>query len=459
MTSPRHVAVIDIGKTNAKLALVDLVTLTESAVRKMPNRVLDAGPYPHFDVEALWAFILDGLTEMAATRPIDAVSITTHGVAAALVDEAGRLVLPVLDYEHDGPHATAASYDALRPPFGETGTPRLPVGLNLGAQLFWQSQAFPDAFARVKTILTYPQYWAWRLTGVTASEATFLGCHTDLWSPGARDFSSMVDALGWRRLFPPIRVASERLGPILPEIAARTGLPADTPVHCGIHDSNASLLPHLMAREAPFSVVSTGTWVIAMAVGAQPRALDPARDTLINVNAFGDPVPSARFMGGREFSTLLGSDPPVPTEAEIARVLRSGTMLLPSVEQGSGPFPGRPALWTPEEPTAPGERMTAVSFYLAMMTSVSLGLIDADGDIVVEGPFAANDLFTRMLAAATGRPVLTSASGVTGTSIGAALLARGDQPFSLPGNETGRETFTSAWQSYAKAWMTTVSTN
>lgn len=456
MTAPRHVAVIDIGKTNAKLALVDLESLTERDVSKVPNRVLGDGPYPHFDTEALWTFILDGLAVLAAHNRIDAISITTHGVAAALLDEAGALVLPVLDYEQEGPQSVAASYDAQRPPFAETGTPRLPVGLNLGAQFSWQSQAFPDAFARARTILTYPQYWAWRLTGVAAAEVTSLGCHTDLWSPAARDYSSMVDALGWRKLFPGIRPAADRLGTILPTIATRTGLPADTPVHCGIHDSNASLLPHLMAREAPFSVVSTGTWVIAMAVGAAPGTLDPARDTLVNVNAFGDPVPSARFMGGREFSTLLGAEPQPASADEIARVLASGTMLLPALEQGSGPFPHRAGGWTPKEPTAPGERMAVVSFYLAMMTSVSLGLIGAAGDIVVEGPFAANDLFTRMLATATGRQVLTSSSGVTGTSIGAALLARDDDSFTLPGNSERLAALNPEWRSYAQAWMQAV---
>lgn len=457
MTAPRRVAVIDIGKTNAKLALVDLESLTERDVRKVPNHVLGDGPYPHFDTEALWGFILDGLTALSANNRIDAISITTHGVAAALLDEAGELVLPVLDYEHDGPQRMAASYDALRPPFAETGTPRLPVGLNLGAQFWWQSQAFPEAFARVRTILTYPQYWTWRLTGTAAAEVTSLGCHTDLWSPAARDYSSMVDALGWRKLFPGIRPAADRLGTILPAVAARTGLPVDTPVHCGIHDSNASLLPHLMAREAPFAVVSTGTWVIAMAVGAAPKTLDPARDTLVNVDAFGNPVPSARFMGGREFSTLLGSDPQPVSDDEIARVLATGTMLLPSLEQGSGPFPHRTGGWMPAEPTAPGERMAAVSFYLAMMTSVSLGLIGAAGDIVVEGPFAANDAFTRMLAAATGRRVLTSSSGVTGTSIGAALLARRDKTFTLPGNAAGPPALTPQWHIYAQAWMQAVS--
>ena len=43
---------------------------------------------------------------------------------------------------------SAADYDAARPPFAETLSPRLPAGLNLGAQIFWQARAFPEAFAR-----------------------------------------------------------------------------------------------------------------------------------------------------------------------------------------------------------------------------------------------------------------------------------------------------------------------
>ncbi len=152
----------------------------------------------------------------------------------------------------------------------------------------------------------YPQYWAYRLTGVLANEVTSLGCHTDLWNYRAGDFSTLVDRQGWRPLMAPLRRASDRLGPILPEIARQPGSIPATPVHCGIHDSNASLLPHLMDRAKPFAVVSTGTWVIAMAIGGAAVELDPARDTLVNVNAFGDPVPSARFMGGREFATLVG---------------------------------------------------------------------------------------------------------------------------------------------------------
>ena len=135
-------------------------------MRKTPNPVERSGIYPHFDERSLWAFILDSLGALNRQKPIDAISVTTHGATAALLDAAGGLALPILDYEHDGPDTLAAEYDAVRPPFAESGTPRLPIGLNLGAQLFWQARTFPDDFARVASILTYPQYWAFRLSGV-----------------------------------------------------------------------------------------------------------------------------------------------------------------------------------------------------------------------------------------------------------------------------------------------------
>jgi sugar (pentulose or hexulose) kinase len=448
MAGIRHVAVIDIGKTNAKVALVDLDCLSEVAVRKTPNIVLRDGPYPHHDVERLWSFILDGLAGLRPT--VDALSITTHGATAALLDGEGNLALPVLDYEHEGPDLLARNYNFVRPDFSESGTPRLTVGLNLGAQIFWQSQAFPDRFAEVASILMYPQYWAFRLTGIAANEVTSLGCHTDLWNPSARDYSSLVDQLGWRRLMAPVRPASDRLGPLLPAVLRSTGLDPATPVLCGIHDSNASLLPHLMAKERPFSVVSTGTWVIAMAVGG-PTTLDPARDTLVNVSADGEPVPSARFMGGRDYEIITEGRPVAWAEDDVDAVLQNGIFLLPSVQDGSGPFPHRKAMWLGGELT-PARRHVAVSFYLALMTAVCQGLINATGETIVEGPFAANDLYVKMLASATGRIVRTGSSSGTGTSIGAALLAA-PAPVSFADDDGTPIRPDSRLALYAERWM------
>ena len=451
--APR-VAVIDIGKTNAKLALVDLETRTEIAAIRQPNIAVVAGDYPHHDVDALWAFILGGLTSLGRDHRIDAISVTTHGATAVLVDEPGDLALPVLDYEHPIPVATRARYDEVRPGFAESGSPALPLGLNLGAQLYWLLEMHPDRFARARAILTYPQYWSWRLSGVMASEATSLGCHTDLWNPHRRDFSGLVDIMNWRSLFPAVRPANAVLGPILPGIAARTGLDPRTMVINGIHDSNASLLPHLLDRQPPFAVVSTGTWVVAMAVGGTGVMPDPARDTLINVNAFGDPVPSARFMGGREYELLMDGQPGQADASEVMAVLDDETMLLPSIVAGSGPFPGRVSRWVGEEPQG-GRRYAAVSFYLAMMSATCLDLSGAKGVAVVEGPLAGNDLYLAMLEAAIGRPVATGPRGSTGTSIGAALLADRRRPADVCAAAVGRQVAANMSR-YATRWRSKV---
>ena len=83
--TPGHVAVIDIGKTNAKLALVDTRDLSEIAIVTHSNRVLDLPPYPHFDVKAIWRFILDGLKQFQKAHRVDAISITTHGASCMFV--------------------------------------------------------------------------------------------------------------------------------------------------------------------------------------------------------------------------------------------------------------------------------------------------------------------------------------------------------------------------------------
>ncbi|WP_088342584.1 MULTISPECIES: FGGY-family carbohydrate kinase [Rhodomicrobium] len=448
--APR-IAVIDIGKTNAKVAVIDPARLTEISLRTKPNIVRRDGPYPHYDIDGLWAFILDALAGLNREGGIDAITVTAHGATCALLDSEGGLALPVLDYEHDGPEDFAAEYGALRSLFAETGSPRLPLGLNLAAQIFWQERRFPDAFRNVSAIVMYPQYWGFRLTGTAAGEVTSLGSHTDLWCPARRDYASLVDRLGWRRLFAPLRAANDRLGTIRPDIAAATGLRADTPVYCGIHDSNASLLPHLLSRRPPFSVVSTGTWVVAMTVGGTGARLDPERDTLINVNALGEPVPSARFMGGREFAILTDALDAGCTDEDVAAVLGKRTFLLPSVQTGCGPFPRRKAEWVCDGALPPGERRAAASFYLAMMTASCLQLIGADGPTITDGPLAGNALFTQMLAAATGRPVIAETACI-GPCAGAALLPpRIGMP--RPAEDAAVDSPGPFWAEYARAWQ------
>ncbi len=415
------VAVLDVGKTNVKAVIVDAEARREIAARTRPNQVLTGGPYPHFDVDGIFAFFLQSLKELNGEFGFDAISITAHGASGALLEAEG-LALPVLDYEFRYPAEIEAEYDEIRPSFSETFSPRLPGGLNLGAQLHYQKTAFPEAFRNVQTIVTYPQYWGWRLTGHAATEVTSLGCHTDLWRPRQGGFSSLVERLGIADKLAPVRKPSGRLGYVTEEIAAKIGLARPVPVFCGIHDSNASLLSHLGRHEAPFAVVSTGTWVVIFAVGGDLDRLDANRDTLANVDALGRAVPSARFMGGREFELLTRGQGTATPEA-VRRVVEKQIFLTPSVVPGCGPFPGAEhRLVNASDELNADETYVAASLYASLMTKACLDLTRAAGPIIVEGPFARNALYAEALSKAIGRPV-TSVSSSTGTSVGAALLA------------------------------------
>jgi sugar (pentulose or hexulose) kinase len=452
---PRFIAVIDLGKTNVKLALVDRAAMVEVAVLTRPNVVLPGPPYRHFDTQGQWDFVLDGLAQFQASHGVGGISVTTHGACAALLDADGALATPVLDYEDEGPMSVATAYDALRPDFGETGSPRLGNGLNLGAQLHWLFARDVDLEKRVKSVVTWPQYWGYQLTGVLACDVSSLGCHTDLWNPREGKFSGLVAALGLEGKIAPPRRPDEVLGRVLPSIAALTGLATETPVVCGIHDSNASLVPHLLTKTAPFAVVSTGTWVVCMAVGGGDPALDAARDVLVNVAADGRAVPSARFMGGREFAVVQAGRASVATVADERTVLKAGLMLFPSVVAQGGPFPGRAMSWSTEETGfTDGAQNVALAFYLALMTAECLLLTGAAGPIVVEGPFAANAAYCRMLGAAAGRQVLRAAS-MTGTSVGAALLF-GAPDHAPPLADIVQAANLAEYRIYAQAWRAAV---
>lgn len=444
--------VLDIGKTNAKLTLIDEAGKTLAEVRT-PNTVRRDGPYPHHDTERLWGWMLGQLREFAALADIRAIVPVTHGATAALIDDAG-LVLPVPDYEHVPGDATdAARYDALRPAFDESGSPRLPAGLNLGRQLDWLQARFPAEFARASHVLMYPQYWAWRLCGVAAGEVTSLGCHTDLWRPGEGAWSSLVERHGWQKLFPPRRDAWARLGTLRPELAADTGLAAGCEIVCGIHDSNASLLRHLLTLQSsgPCTVLSTGTWVIAAALGSATKPLVEAQDMLANCDVFGDAVPCIRFMGGREFGALAGERPAAFTAADVERLIARQTMALPCFAETGGPFAGRVGRVDGELPQTDAERAALATLYVVLMTDHCLGALGAAGRVVVEGAFTANPWFGPLLAGlAEGREVTVSDDS-SGTTCGAWLLdAWGREP------EAGALPVTAwapaGWCAYRDAW-------
>jgi sugar (pentulose or hexulose) kinase len=405
------IVVLDVGKTVSKLTLwSESGTLVARETRV--NERANAGTYPALDIFGIELWLMRTLMRFAKLGRVRAIFPVAHGAAAVIVRD-GRVACPPIDYEHDVGVRDRLAYDVQRDQFEATGSPALPGCLNLGRQLHFLEGAVPGILRSGATILLWPQYWAWLLSGIAASEVS-LGCHSDLWQPAIDGPSELATARGWAKRLPRRARAYDVLGTLKPQWAKRTGLPLDVEVFCGIHDSNAALLaargfPEI--KDSEVTVISTGTWFIAMrsleggaTVDIPP--LSEERDCLLNVDAFGRVVPSARFMGGREIETLMSEngrridsklDQAAFLEA-VPAVLRSGTRVLPTFAPGVGPFPHHRGRWI-NPPATTALKGAAVSLYAALVADSLLELIGGKKRIIVEGRFARAEVFVRALAA------------------------------------------------------------
>jgi hypothetical protein len=136
-----------------------------------------------------------------------------------------------------------------------------------------------------------------------------------------------------------------------------------------------------------------------MAHGADLSRLRESDDMLANVDALGHPVPTARFMGGREYGEIVGpSDAPVvPTHDALASILRRRAFALPPADPASerSGFAGR---LIGAEGLNTGQRAALATAYLALRTDRRLSDLGAAGDIVIDGPLSVNRLYVELLA-------------------------------------------------------------
>ena len=97
------------------------------------NTVQPDESYHTLDTATTADWLVQALRQFAA-HPVEAILPVAHGAAVAGIRN-GVLAFSVPDYEWLLPAADLAAYRAQRDPFAVTGSPALPMGLNLGAQL------------------------------------------------------------------------------------------------------------------------------------------------------------------------------------------------------------------------------------------------------------------------------------------------------------------------------------
>jgi len=413
--------VLDVGKSLSKASLWDEARHCV-AHRSRPNRKPTGVGDPTLDVTGIEQWLETVLKEFAALGPVLNVIPIAHGAAIALI-RGDQLCCAPLDYEWPGVARDRAVYNPQRDEFLDTGSPALPGGLNIGMQLHWLESLNKGDY-RGSQLLPWAQYWAWNLSGVAASELTSLGCHSDLWRPFDKNPSKLAERRGWAERLAPLQPADAVLGPLKSEWIERTGLSGRVKVYCGLHDSNAALLAArgqgvTAGRDA--TVLSTGTWFVAMRSpltksAARTLKLLETRDCLINVDVEGTPVPSARFMGGREIEVLVGDEYASAEHSNSAdagrhdearhlkrrdialRAIEAGEFILPSAAPGVGPFPNaKRAIMSPISDI--DEASAKAHLYAALVADVSLDLIGSRDTLFIDGRFSRSPVFVSALAA------------------------------------------------------------
>jgi sugar (pentulose or hexulose) kinase len=450
------IIVLDVGKTLSKLSLWSADGVLLDKVTR-PNARAEVDGIAVLDADGIGEWVSNVLRDFATKAAVAAIIPVGHGAGVTAIRN-GELAFAPLDYEQPIPDPVMAEYRNDRDAFAETGSPALPLGLNIGSQLHWLEARDPHCLNGA-TLIPWAQYWSWILTGIATTEVTSLGCHTDLWNPATGDYSALAKARGWASKFAPMCKAGDVIGALKPEF----GLGDKVQVHCGIHDSNAALLAargfaEIEAEEA--TVFSTGTWFIAMRCPKEQvdlTALPEARDCLVNVDAYGQPVPSARFMGGREIEEVIGIDTRrvdiVPDQpallAAVARVLAQGAMLLPTLSPGCGPFPDGQSRWI-AQPEDWYERRAAACLYAALVADTSLDLIGAKNVLLVEGRFAEAEVFVRALASLRPDMRVYTSNAHNDVSLGALRLI---DPSIRPAGELKRvEPLPEDLTGYAALW-------
>lgn len=443
------IAIFDIGKTNKKFLLFDKSLKLFHEYEEKFSEIQDEDGFGCDDHNRIRQWIVDTLKQYLNHPEVEikAVNFSTYGATLMFLDAQGKELTPLYNYLK--PMAAEITEPLYEKHGGvdefsrKTASPALGF-LNSGLQALWLKKTKPDAFDKVKTILHFPQYCSYLLTGKISSEYTSIGCHTAMW-----DFDNMAYH-PW--------LAEEGISlpePIPNETIFSSSIPEFTfGIGTGIHDSSASLAPYLMQSKEKFLILSTGTWCINMnPFNDEPLTPEQLRsDCLSYMSINRKPVKSSRlFMGhmhdvnlekiNEHFQPPKGAYKTVKLDEQIFNKLINS-----NIRYFSNGIPDDYidrdidlSLFSSFE-----EAYHRLMIDLTDLCIKSIGLIlpkkDDIGHIYISGGFAKNEIFVRYLAESMPDKRIFTSEIDNATALGAAMVVhKGAGIGELPAIDLGLE--------------------
>lgn len=256
---------VDLGASSGRVLAgsLDGQTLQLSEAHRFGHAPVSVNGRLYWRTFELWSSILRGLREAHRTFGDDvfSVGVDAWGVDFGLLDRQGELLAAPIAYrdartqgEFDRAFAVAPREEI----FAATGIQFMEI--NTLYQLRAMQRLGSPPLDRAGRLLMIPDLFHWMLTGVPANEQT-IASTTQLYNPRTQTWSDdLITRLELpRTLFGPLIAPGTSLGPLLPEVAAETGLKNVQVVVPGSHDTASAVLA-VPAAGKRWCYISSGTW-------------------------------------------------------------------------------------------------------------------------------------------------------------------------------------------------------
>ena len=405
--------VLDIGKTNVKLTFVDSINNKTIKFFKTKQKNIYRHGIKILNSNSIFEWALKKITYIGRKHNLDKFVCTAHGTSIALISYDDKELLACTDYEYKF-DKLINSYKKIAPKFNESFSPFLENGLNIGQQIYYLYKRKQKLIKETKYILNYPQYIVWKLTSGFSSEISYVGCHTHLWDFKRNKLSSFVKKIKLEKKFPQIRKAWDTIG------RKQIGK-SNLKIINGIHDSNASYLYFKNSDIKNFTLVSTGTWYIIFNQKTPLKNLNPSLDMLANIDVFGKPVPTMRFMGGREYDHLMRVFKISNKTRAIKNFSFHDYLIYPSYASGGG-FSINKINISFYERLNKGQIYYLICLYISFVINFCLNQMKSSNTIILDGPITKNITIMKILSSLRKKQIVLKNKREIGTTLGATNL-------------------------------------
>jgi rhamnulokinase len=244
--------------------------LTLEEIYRFENGPTTAGGRMYWNLLGLWQHILTGLraTKAKHGERVASIAVDTWGVDFGLLGKGDELLgnpICYRDSRTDGMLERAFSRVPREEIFAQTGLQFMQI--NTLYQLLAMKLQNSAILEMAESLLMMPDLFHWLLTGVKGNEMTD-ATTTQFFNPVQGGWATEL----FERLSLPTRILGNiiqpgtKLGPLLPQVAAATGLAKVQVVAPGTHDT-ASAVMAVPAASQPgarpdWCYISSGTWSI-----------------------------------------------------------------------------------------------------------------------------------------------------------------------------------------------------